>query len=67
MIIVSLMHHFTLEEQQIYLFKTSHHPISLSMEAPVLILLQVAQVHQIFYYKVMVFNSFNLKKKAKLI
>jgi hypothetical protein len=29
--------------------------------------LRAGKVHQIYYYKVMVFNSSNLKKKVKLI
>jgi hypothetical protein len=67
MIIVTLIHHFILEDQQIYLFKISQHLILFSMEAQMLIFLRAGKVHQIYYYKVMVFNSSNLKKKVKLI
>lgn len=67
MIIVTLTHHFILEDQQIYLFKISHHLILLSMEAQMLIFLQVGKVNQIYYYKVMVFNNSNLEKKVKQI
>lgn len=37
------------------------------MEAQELILLQVGQVNQIYYYKEVVINKFNSKRKAKLI
>jgi len=37
------------------------------MVAQELILLQVGQVHQIYYYKVTVFNKSSSKKKAKQI
>jgi hypothetical protein len=58
------MHIFTLEDLQIYLFKTSQHQKYFSMEVLELIFLEVGQVHQIYYYKVMVFNNSNSKKKA---